>query len=177
MAELTVAFPIGGLRALRTALESLDPNRGPAALREAGRAWADVAERALVRDDDKTLADLSPYAFWRELSRFLQHAGWGALEHQNLGVVGSLRATEWAEADPAEARAEPGCHFSTGFLGELLSRVASRPVGVVEVECRSKGDAACRFFFGAPPALERLRDALVSGLSLEEALEQLGTRA
>lgn len=175
MADLTVAFPIGGLRRLRTALESLDPDRGPEALREAGRTWADVAERALVRDDEKTLSDLSPYAFWRDLSRFLQHAGWGALEHQNLGVIGVLHSTEWAEADPAEARAEPGCHFSTGFFGELLSRVAARPVGVMEVECRSKGDAACRFFFGAPRTLERLHDALVSGLSLEEALGGLGT--
>jgi hypothetical protein len=95
--------------------------------------------------------------------------------HQNLGSIGALTAADWAEADPSEARAEPGCHFSTGFFGELLSRVAGRPVGVMEVECRSKGDPACRFIFGAPPVMERLHDGLVSGLSLEDALGRLGT--
>lgn len=177
MADLTVAFPVGGLRALRVALESLDPDRGAEALREAGRTWADVAERALVREDDRTLGDLSTQGFWRELSRFLQHAGWGPVEHQNLGAMGVLRAPEWAESDPAEGRADPGCHFSTGFFGELLSRVAARPVGVMEVECRSRGDAACRFLFGAPAALERLHDALVAGHALEQALERAGRRA
>jgi predicted hydrocarbon binding protein len=177
MADLTVAFPVGGLRALRIALESLDPDRGAEALREAGRTWADVAERALVRDDDRTLSDLSMQGFWRELSRFLQHAGWGAVEHENLGAIGALRAAVWAESDPAEGRADPGCHFSTGFFGEILSRVAARPVGVMEVECRSKGDPACRFFFGAPAALERLHDALVAGHPLEQALEHVGSRA
>lgn len=177
MADLTVAFPVGGLRALRVALESLDPDRGAEALREAGRTWADVAERALVREDDRTLGDLSTQGFWRELSRFLQHAGWGPVEHQDLGAMGALRAPEWAESDPAEGRADPGCHFSTGFFGELLSRVAARPVGVMEVECRSRGDAACRFLFGAPAALERLHDALVAGHALEQALERAGRRA
>lgn len=174
MADLTVAFPVSGLRALRIALESLDPDRGAEALREAGRTWADVAERALVRADDKSLGDLSMQGFWRDLSRFLQHAGWGAIEHENLGAIGALRAAGWAESDPAEGRADPGCHFSTGFFGELLSRIAARPVGVMEVECRSKGDAACRFLFGSPPTLERVHDALVAGHPLDQALQRLG---
>lgn len=177
MADLTVAFPVGGLRALRISLESLDPDRGAEALREAGRTWADVAERALVRDDDRTLADLSMQAFWRELSRFLQHAGWGPIEHENLGAIGALRASTWAESDPGEGRTDPGCHFSTGFFGELLSRVAARPVGVMEVECRSKGDPVCRFLFGAPTALERLHDALVAGDPLDQAIGRVGHQA
>ncbi len=174
MPDLTVAFPVAGFTALRRAVESLDADAGAQALREAGRPWAEVVERTLVRDEAATLAGLAAPSFWRELSRFLQHAGWGRIEHENLGVVGAVRAIDWAESEPTEGRSEPGCHFTTGFLGELLQRIAGQPVAVMEVECRSKGDPACRFLFGAPAALERIHDALVSGAGLDAALQRLG---
>jgi predicted hydrocarbon binding protein len=173
MAELTVAFPIAGLRALRTAVESIDADRGAEALREAGRTWADVVERTLIREENGTLAGLPVDSFWRKLSRFLQVSGWGKIEHESLGPVGALRAAEWAESDPAEARSDPGCHFSTGFFGELFSRLAAKPVGVMEVECRSKGDTGCCFLFGSPEALEAVHHALAGGESLDAALRSL----
>jgi predicted hydrocarbon binding protein len=177
MPEWTVAFPRAGLAALRRAVEALDPDRGAAAIREAGRSWVDVVERSLVREPDRTLADLRPDAFWRELGRFLHHAGWGRIEHEDLGIAGALRALDWAESDPEPVRTRPGCHFSAGFLGELFTRVAGEPVEVAEVECRSKGDATCRFVYGAPGVVERLARAAADGTPVEAAARSLAASA
>lgn len=172
MTEPTLTFPTAALFVLRQAIESIDRERGPAALREAGRTWADIAERHL-RTDDAPLGAMSPSGFWDSLSRFLQGTGWGRVEHEDLGAVGAIRALEWAESDPSERRPDPGCHFSTGFWGELLSRVATQPVAVMEVECRSRGDSVCRFLFGAPVTLDRVHAALSAGASLDAALQEI----
>lgn len=172
MAERTLTFPAAALFALRQAVETIDRERAAEALREAGRAWADMAQQHLGADET-SVGGMSPGAFWDALSRFLERSGWGRVEHEDLGVLGAIRALDWAESDPSEQRPDPGCHFSTGFWAELLSRVATRPVAVMEVECRSRGDSGCRFLFGAPATLDRLHSTLNAGASLDAALEEI----
>jgi len=43
-------------------------------------------------------------------------------------------------------------------------------VAVMEVECRSRGDARCRFLAGSPDTLSALYDRMAQGSSYSEAL-------
>src|SRR4029450_6118470 len=97
--------------------------------------------------------------------------GWGTLSAHKLGdAVLALDSTEWAEAAD-EGRGEfPSCHITCGLLAEFLVRVAEGLVAVMEVECRSRGDARCRFLAGAPETLSTLYERMAQGSSYGEAL-------
>jgi len=43
-------------------------------------------------------------------------------------------------------------------------------VAVMEVECRSRGDARCRFLAGSPETLSTLYDRMAQGTGYAEAL-------
>jgi len=43
-------------------------------------------------------------------------------------------------------------------------------VAVMEVECRSKNDARCRFLSAAPDTLQQIYEQMTQGKSYEEAL-------
>lgn len=166
-----VTLPSGGLAGLRRAIEDTAPNVAIRALREAGRRLAGDAEVALADSVAAPLSDLSVSDFWNELGQYFQTAGWGHLQHEAVGDgIGAAVTRDWAESDPAEAREAPGCHLSTGLLAEILSRVAGEPVAVLEASCRSRGDDACRFLFGAPSTLISVHRHLSEGQTLEEAL-------
>jgi len=166
-----VILPAGALAELRRAIEEVSAESGVRALREAGRRLAGDAEIAIAERGGGPLPALTLGTFWAELSRYFDEAGWGRIEHEQLNEgVGAVVAIDWAEADPTEGRSAPGCHISTGLLAELLTRAVGQPMAVMEVDCRSQGDAACRFLFGSPTTLLLVHKRLAQAGSLEDAL-------
>jgi predicted hydrocarbon binding protein len=77
------------------------------------------------------------------------------------------------EADTQSAASRPSCFFSTGMLANILGNAAGAPIAVLEVECRSQGDARCRFLFGSNEALQTLYERVGSGESIDAALAGL----
>ncbi|MGH7339243.1 MAG: V4R domain-containing protein [Candidatus Rokuibacteriota bacterium] len=67
----------------------------------------------------------------------------------------------------------PGCFFSTGLLANLLGQIAGQEIAVMEVECRSQGDARCRFVFGGPAALEELFNRIEAGQDVDGSIAAL----
>lgn len=120
-------------------------------------------------------ASLPAERFWKLLSTFFGDLGWGALHHSQLhSGVAALDSTDWAEADPASGMDQPGCHFTTGLVSDLLRRVVDRDVAVMEVECRSRGEERCRFLIGSPATLGALCGELREGAVPEDAISRLG---
>lgn len=171
-----LALPVSSLTALREALEA-DVGLATAAraLRHAGHAAGDALFPLLAPDGDGTAAsDLPEDAFWRRVADLFASRGWGRLQFHALHPgIAALESADWFEADPSGARLQPGCHFTTGLLANLLGRAAGDQIGVLEVECRSRGDLACRFLFGGREALDALHRAIASGEPLEQALAEL----
>jgi predicted hydrocarbon binding protein len=104
------------------------------------------------------------------LSRFFAEMGWGPLTTRALGpAVLALDSAEWAEA--AEQSGDyPSCHLSCGLLADFFGRLSDGLVAVMEVECRSRGDARCRFIAGAPETLAAVYERMAQGLAYGEAL-------
>jgi predicted hydrocarbon binding protein len=116
-------------------------------------------------------ADLDARYLSEVLSQFFSELGWGALTAQTLGqAVLALDSTEWAEASD-EGRGEfPTCHLTCGLLADFFGRLSDGLVAVMEVECRSRGDARCRFLAGAPETLSMLYERMAQGTSYADAL-------
>jgi len=108
------------------------------------------------------------------LSEFFAEQGWGRLTATPLGSVLALDSTEWAEALDEPQGEFPSCHLSCGLLADFLGRVSQGLVAVMEVECRSRGDARCRFLAGAPETLGILYDRMAQGVGYVEALAGRG---
>jgi len=170
-----VAVPISMFTALRKELESeagtlltvraLHRAGYEAGLRAAGPLHDEAGGDAFSRRQD---------AFWKLLRSFFQKRGWGTLEHARLHRgVGLLSSPDWAEAVDGDEDPEASCCFSTGFLSGLLSQLAGGAVAVLEVECRTRGGAECRFAFGSEQAIHELYGRLLDGADVEAALESL----
>jgi hypothetical protein len=56
------------------------------------------------------------------------------------------------------------------LLADFMGRMAGETVAVMEVECRSKGDARCRCLAGSPDTLAALYDRMSQGMGYEEGL-------
>jgi hypothetical protein len=105
------------------------------------------------------------------LSEFFADQGWGKLSAIPLGsAVLALDSTDWAEALDEPRGEFPSCHLSCGLLADFLGRISEGLVAVMEVECRSRGDAQCRFLAGAPETLSILYDRMAQGTGYLEAL-------
>ncbi len=184
-ATLGPALARAALHQLRASLERDLGVQAASYLQEAGfaageaahdafGAWA--AERYGVADtgalDERWLGDA--------LSGFFRSAGWGALETTRLGPVPLayiyarhvlvLDSPDWAEALDERGTEYPTCHLSAGMLADLLGRIAGEPTAVMEVECRSRGDARCRFLAGSPETLGSLYERMARGSGYAEAL-------
>ncbi|MBX6364637.1 MAG: hypothetical protein IRZ00_12285 [Gemmatimonadetes bacterium] len=171
-----LALPTAALAALRRfLLTELGAESGARALRQAGHAAGDALYPVLVGGAaDGDAASIPETVFWRRLGDLFAARGWGRLTHADLHPgLGALDAADWMEANPQLGAPWPGCHFTTGLLANLLGRAAGDEVGVLEVECRSRGDGRCRFLFGGREALDAVYEALRSGSSLEESLARL----
>ncbi|HEX4574502.1 MAG TPA: V4R domain-containing protein [Gemmatimonadales bacterium] len=104
------------------------------------------------------------------LSAFFQATGWGALTVAPLGDAALVvDSGDWAEAEPGSAQ-EPMCFFSAGMLSDFLGRLSGEPVAVMEVECRSRNDARCRFLSASPATLNAVYEQMTQGKTYEQAL-------
>ncbi len=168
------------LHQLRLTLERELGSDAASSLQEAGFAAGDETFAALeswIREQYgvETVADLDTSYLNEALAGFFHAFGWGSLEATALSAaVLALDSPDWAEADPASGGELPGCHLSSGLLSDVFRHVTGSPVAVMEVECRTRGDARCRFLLGAPESLSALYNRMAQGLSYEDALGQDG---
>lgn len=180
------AIPVAGLSALRQALTAeLGGDAAAKALQMAGHAIGDTLYELLAgrrisgaaepgAGDVASLGEMSESAFWRRLGELFADRGWGQLTHSAIHPgVGALDSSDWAEADPNSNATRPSCFITTGILANLLGRAAGASIGVLEVECRSRGDLRCRFAFGGREALEALYEGVRAGRDADAALAEL----
>ena len=116
-------------------------------------------------------ANLDAETLGEVLSAFFEAMGWGALTLEEAGK-GALMITalDWAESEPGGSSRQPSCYLSSGMLTDFLGRLASIPVAVMEVECRTRADERCRFIAGAPETLDAIFNALADGKSYQSVL-------
>jgi predicted hydrocarbon binding protein len=164
------------LHQLRASLERDTGLQAPTYLQEAGFAggqelYAEFADWLLATRGVERPQDLDVQFLSEVVSEFFAEQGWGKLEATPLGpAVLALDSSEWAEAAD-EGRGEfPSCHLTCGLLADFFGRLSDGLVAVMEVECRSRGDARCRFLAGAPDTLSALYDRMAQGVGYIEAL-------
>lgn len=169
-----LAIGRAALRQLHASLASRAPDQAVAVLQEAGYAAGEAIYRAFAAwlpahaGVDRP-ADLDADLLGVTLSAFFARSGWGTLTMEPVGSAIALDSTDWAEAEPGSAES-PMCFVSAGMLADFLGRLSDQPVAVMEVECRSRGDARCRFLSAMPDVLERVYDAMVAGQNYAEVL-------
>jgi predicted hydrocarbon binding protein len=163
------------LHQLRTALERDTGLQAASYLQEAGFAggeelYGDFVAWLQATHGLTQPADLDARFLGEVLSAFFSDRGWGPLEIHHMGAVLALDSAAWAEATD-ESRGEfPSCHLTCGLLADFFGRLSDGLVAVMEVECRSRGDARCRFLAGAPETLSALYERMAQGASYSEAL-------
>lgn len=175
-------LPPSALHAIhRAALRDRSPAEAAALVRqvgfETGQDFLDAFGHWLEhhsQDPGADPASLAPDEFWEHLSNFFSGFGWGRLDFEQIHPgVAALTSTEWAEAGTDTGARQPSCHFTTGMLADLLSRLVGSDLAVLEVECRSRGDAGCRFLLGGADALEAVFDGLRQGQPVDAAVRNL----
>lgn len=168
-----------GRRALPTLRRALERELGDQAallLQEAGFSAGDQVYAALRRwlatnTDVHDPAELGAAAMGDVLSDFFGALGWGGLTIERLGPAAlAVDTGDWAEAEPGGKALAPSCHVSAGLLASLLGHLADRDVAVMEIECRSRNDARCRFLAGSQDTLQAVYLAMSEGRDYHEAL-------
>jgi predicted hydrocarbon binding protein len=158
------------------ALHTLRDRVGPQALQEAGYAAGEETFRAFAAWLPQTAAverpgDLAAPRLAEVLSQFFTSLGWGPVQITAVGDAAlAVDSAQWAEAVP-DARLEyPSCFFTSGLLADFMGRLAETTLAVMEVECRSKGDARCRWLVGAPETLGELYEHMTQGADYRSVL-------
>jgi predicted hydrocarbon binding protein len=160
------------VRQLHASLMSRAPDQAIAILQEAGYAAGDGLYRAFAAVNNPP--DLDADLLAETLSEFFTSGGWGTVTMSPLGMGAlALDSTDWAEAEPGTSQT-PMCFFSAGMLADFLGRLSDEPVSVMEVECRSRGDARCRFLSATPEVLQRVYEKMTQGESYEDAVRSPG---
>jgi predicted hydrocarbon binding protein len=158
------------------ALHTLRDRAGAQALQEAGYAAGETTYAAFARwlpavasvDDPK---DLAAPRMAEVLSRFFSSLGWGTVAAAPLAEAAfAVDSSDWAEAQPDAQLQYPGCYFTSGLLADFVSRIADSPLAVMEVECRSRGDAHCRWLVGSPETLTALYQHMAQGADYQHVL-------
>ena len=172
-----ISLTESGLVALSArAIHALRDRVGAQALQEAGYAAGEGTYAAFVRwlpanagvDDPRELA--AP-RLAEILSRFYSSLGWGTVEVMPLGDSAfAVDSLDWAEAQAGAGLQYPGCYFTAGLLADFMSRIADAALAVMEVECRSRGDARCRWLVGAPDTLTSLYQHMAQGADYRAVL-------
>ncbi|HKW42057.1 MAG TPA: V4R domain-containing protein [Gemmatimonadales bacterium] len=165
----------GALRQLHVTLLRDAPDAAASVLQETGYAagqglfeafcaWL-PREAGVARPDELDASRLNDV-----LSAFFRATGWGAVSVAPLGgAVLVVDSSDWAEADPGSAET-PMCFFSSGMLADFLGRLSGETVAVMEVECRSRNDARCRFLSAAPDTLNAVYEQMSQGQTYEQVL-------
>jgi len=172
-----LALPVPSLAAMRAALEAeCGPDAAARALRTAGFAAGNALYAALNAGAENQPVDgMNAEVFWKRLVLLFSSRGWGNLSTAQLHPgIGALDSTNWVEAVPEAGAGRPSCHFTTGLLANLLGNAAGAEVAVLEIECRSKGDARCRFAFGAPEIMGAVYQYMLDGADAERSIAALG---
>jgi predicted hydrocarbon binding protein len=165
-----ISLSATGLVALsHKAFHALRDRVGAQALQEAGYAAGEGTYAAFTGwlpanagvDDPRELA--AP-RLAEILSKFFSSLGWGNVEVSQVGESAfAVDSSDWAEAQPGAGLQYPGCYFTAGLLADFMSRIADASLAVMEVECRSRGDARCRWLVGAPETLQQLYQHMAQG--------------
>ena len=156
------------VRQLHASLASHAPDQLVTILQEAGYAAGEGLYRAFTAANNP--AELDADLLGETLSEFFQSGSWGSVSITPVGTGAlAIDSIEWAEADPGTAQT-PMCFFTAGMLADFLGRIAEATIAVMEVECRSKGDARCRFLSATPEVLEKVYNEMTAGRSYEDAL-------
>jgi len=151
------------------ALHRLRDSAGAQALQEAGYAAGDDLYRAFTAwlpsvagvDDP---ADLAAERLPEIASRFFSSLGWGGVGVSQLSdSVVAVDSLDWAEAQPGVGLQYPSCAFTSGVLADFFTVLGSAPLATMEVECRSRGDARCRWLLGAPDTLTAVYEHMAQG--------------
>jgi predicted hydrocarbon binding protein len=151
------------------ALHALRDRVGAQALQEAGYAAGEGTFRAFSAWLPQAAgvdnpAELAAPRLAEILSQFFVSLGWGAVQVTSVGEAAvAVDATAWAEASPEAQLPYPSCFFTAGLLADFMGRLAEASLAVMEVECRSKGDARCRWLVGAPETLSALYEHMTQG--------------
>jgi predicted hydrocarbon binding protein len=151
------------------ALHALRDRAGAQALQEAGYAAGEVTFRAFSSWLPKAAgvdhpSELAAPRLADVLSQFFVSLGWGTVQVTAIGEAAvAMDAAEWAEAAPDAHLQYPSCFFTAGLLADFMGRVAEASLAVMEVECRSRGDARCRWLVGAPETLSALYEHMTQG--------------
>jgi predicted hydrocarbon binding protein len=165
----------GALRQLHVTLRRDAPDSAVTILQETGyaagagvfeafRAWL-PGETGVAQPDALDAGRLNDV-----LSAFFQATGWGSISVAPMGGAALVvDSSDWAEADPGTAE-EPMCFFTSGMLADFFGRLSGEPVAVMEVECRSRNDARCRFLSASPETLNAVYEEMTQGRSYAEAL-------
>lgn len=171
-ADGLVALPHAALHALRAALIRDAGPSGVAYLQEAG--WASgtallaAFTRWLAERDDRAPTELDHESFGERLGEFLRDAGWGDLSVGAEGGVLAVESADWKEADPGAALAFAGCYFTAGMLGDFFTRLGGSQLAALEVSCRSKGDATCKWIVGSTEVIGLAWQAMAEGRDWRE---------
>lgn len=156
------------VRQLHASLATHAPEQAVTILQEAGYAAGEGLFKAFTAANNP--ADLDADLLAPTLSEFFTSSGWGSVTVTPVGTGAlALDSADWAEAQPGTSPT-PMCFFSAGMLADFLGRLSDETVAVMEVECRSKGDARCRFLSATPEVLEKVYNEMTQGRSYEEAL-------
>lgn len=151
------------------ALHRLRDTAGAQALQEAGYAAGENVYRSFAAwlpgvagvDDP---GELASSRLAELLSRFFSSIGWGGVTVAQLSdAVVAVDSSDWAEAQPGVGLQYPSCAFTSGLLADFMTRLGDAPLAVMEVECRSRGEARCRWLVGAPESLTALYEHMAQG--------------
>ena len=163
---------------LSTVLEREAPAQSASLLREIGFAAGESLYEGLVesvshRFGVETPQSLDTRYLGDALAGYFREEGWGNLSTETLapGFL-AIDSPDWVEAAPRDA-AVPSCHFSCGMLSDLFTRLGGYPAAVMEVECRSRGEARCRFLVGSPDLLTWMYEGIVAGTPYERLVSTL----
>ena len=165
------------LHQLRTTLERESGVQAATWLQEAGFAAGDDLYRAFAAWLSETYGvdrpdSLDEARFGEVMGDFFSGLGWGGLGLTRLSAsVVAFDSGDWAESQPGGEGQYPSCHVTSGLLAAFLSQLAGSPAAAMEVECRTRGEARCRWLVGSPETLGTLYDLLSRGLPYEQALK------
>jgi hypothetical protein len=162
------------LHRLRHRLSSAGTATAADILQDAGFATGEaLATNWRHRVADRTGLDdpgrLDARWFGPLLDEFCVTLGWGSISLTPVGERALLlESREWAESEPGTTD-HTTCHFSCGCFAAFLTAQAGGAIAVLEVECRSRNDSACRFVAGSVETLATVYDLLAAGRPWREA--------
>ena len=175
MTSFDLAIGRGTLRQLHASLANHAPDQAVTILQEAGYAAGEAIYKAFAswlpeRTGVDSPGNLDAALLAETLSDFFTSGGWGTVTMSPVGTGAlAIDSNDWAEAEPGSAPS-PMCFFTAGMLADFLGRLSEETVAVMEVECRSRGDARCRFLSATPEVLEKVYNEMTNGRSYAEAL-------